>query len=597
MQFLFYPLALLVTFGLLLGVVYRKPGNINRVFAAYRRPRRLTQTIAFWMAGIVAVFGFVQWMRWPYYVEFFTRLSRFQLGHSSVGEILTLVGMTLTMLCEAIVIIHWMMYLVYCWIGATRYRLPQSPPLSDDPPEVLVLITCCNEEPFVVRRSLSTVGQIDYPRARVVLLENSRDLKLKAQAAQIAAQYGVEVLHVKNRGHKAGAMNDALALLKSSAEYLCILDADQRVAPNILRDLVPLLEADPKAAFVQTSQLYENCEETWLSRAAAQQESLLYDTVLEAKGALGRALCCGTNFVMRMSALRDVGGWDERTMSEDLCTSFLMNRRGWTTLYLRKAYGWGIGPLNLLGYWKQQRRWASGNTAVAHIVLRDFLKQKPERLPFRMAVGYLWSAGYYITALALAVLATLPMILTAVSFLNTPQLFQPRGDILRPEWLFLSVYPLYAMIMLFPYVNMRMRGYPIRNLVMLQGLLAITIPVYLASALRGFFRRITEFEIAPKKLMAGRISFVKAPQTYLMLLLLAAGSVLGSGVVSNPGSAIMWIGLFWTFVYTLSFGHFFIFAYESYRLLKDRGSEPDAPESETSAVPATDHVEETSTRN
>lgn len=568
MYFVIFPVVISAVFALLVGVSYRRPGGINRTFADYRRPPSLKRTIAFWMAGIVAVFAFVQWMRLPYFTEFFTRLLHLRLGTNSVGEVLTVLGMGTAILCELIILTHWMIYLYYSWIGVTRYHPPVAAPLKGAAPEVLVLITACNEDDVVIRRSLSTVGSIRYPNMRVYLLENSRDLSAKAQACQIAAEYGVEVLHIKNRGHKAGAMNDALAQLQSTAPYLAIIDADQRLEPDFLKDIVPLLETDPDLAFVQTTQLYENADETWLCRAAAQQETLLYDTILEAKSALKRTLCCGTNFVMRMKALQDVGGWDERTVSEDLCTSYLMHRRGWKSHYIRRAYGWGLGPINLAGYWKQQRRWASGNTAVARIVFKDLFRRNAERVSPKLAVGYLWSAGYYITALCLAVVATLPMVLMAVSFLQIPHLFQPRTDILRPEWLFLSVYPLYAMIMLFPYVNMRMRGYPIRNLLMLQGLLAITIPVYLHSAMKGFFKGVTVFEIAPKKLLAVRTNLWKSPQTYVMAALLVVGSWLVQVVTRYPLSSVAWISLFWVFMYTVSFGHFFIFSVENRMLMK-----------------------------
>jgi cellulose synthase (UDP-forming) len=602
LYFWIFPVVAAITAALLIGFGYRRPGEINRVFADYLRPPRLKRTIAFWMAGIAAVFLFVQWLRYPYYAEFAARLVRLQLGRNSVGEVLTVCGMGIALLCELLVITHWSVYLVYCWIGVTRFHQPQAKPLAGKFPKVVVLITSCNEEPEVLRRSLSTVNGMRYPNKQIFLLENSRDLGLKAHAAQLAGEYGIEVLHIRNRGHKAGAMNDALAQLDSDAPYLAVIDADQRVEPEFLEEIVPLLEEDAKLAFVQTSQLYENADETWLCRAAAQQETLLYDTIMEAKGALNRALCCGTNFVMRMAALKDVGGWDERTVSEDLCTSYLLHRHGWKSQYVRKAYGWGLGPINLAGYWKQQRRWASGNTAVAHLVLKDYFSRKPARLSFRLAAEYMWSAGYYITALALAVLATLPMLLMASSYVQTPQLFQPRGEILRPEWLFLSVYPLYAMVMLFPYVNMRLRGYPVRNLVMLQGLLAITIPVYLQSALRGFFQGSTFFEIAPKKLVVERIRLWTTPQTYVMAGMLITGSWLTQTVAHNLLSSVAWIALFWTFLYTLSFGHFFIFAVENRRLLKRLSSAAKTStaemntESNASLQAATLNVEEPTAR-
>ncbi len=559
LSLLIFPAAVAVVYLLLLRGLYRGPGVINQTFERYLRPPRLKTTIRWWMVGIGVVFLFVQWLRVPYYADFLSRVAHLSsLIRTDPSGLLILGGIGVMLVCEWIIVVHWMAYLAYCWIGTSRYHLPKKLPLSDDPPEVLVLICCCDEEPETVRRSLETVARLHYPRMQIYLLENSRNLGLKAQAAQLAGKYGVEVLHIRNRGHKAGAMNDALAQLRPRAPYLAIIDADQRVHPEFLRDLVPYLEQDHNLAFVQTPQLYDNADETWLCRAAAQQETLLYDTIMEAKSALGRALCCGTNFVMRRRALEDVGGWDEASVSEDLATSFLLHRRGWTSLYLRRAYAWGLGPLNLFSYWKQQARWAVGNTTVVKQVIKALLRRKPEPTPPKIALGYLWSAGYYVTALALAGLATLPILLLVASYVHAPHALQPVPAAKPVEWLFLSVYPFYLTVMLFPYVNMRMRGYPLRNLVMLQGLLAITIPVYIGSVLKGLFTRFTFFVIAPKGLVGKRPALV-GPQAVMFLIFAAAGCLLTLNVMRNAGSSVAWIVLFWTFFYTVSLGHYFVF--------------------------------------
>ncbi|MBU1937289.1 glycosyltransferase, partial [bacterium] len=378
MSFLIFPIAIALFYGLLIRYGYRRSGEINRVFADYSRPPRLKATIGYWLAGIIVVFLFVQWLRVPYYSEFLSRLAHLNISKIGVFGLANTSAILVMLICEWIIVVHWMMYLFYCWIGITKYQLPEKLPLSKNAPEILVLIPCCDEEPSTLKRSLESVARLSYPNYKAYLLENSRNPKLKEQATQLADEHQIEVLHVRNRGHKAGAMNDGLKYLKSHAPYLAIIDADQRVHPDFLRDIVPYLEKDASLAFVQTPQLYENAEETWLCRAAAQQETLLYDTILEAKSAVGHALCCGTNFIIRRSALGEVGGWDEHTVSEDLATSFLIHQSGWKSLYVRRAYAAGVGPVELSAYWKQQKRWAVGNTGVALKVLRALLFRKPK---------------------------------------------------------------------------------------------------------------------------------------------------------------------------------------------------------------------------
>ena len=261
---------------------------------------------------------------------------------------------------------------------------------------------------------------------------------------------------------------------------------------------------------------------------------LLYDTIMEAKSTVGEALCCGTNFVMRRRALEDAGGWDERSISEDLMTSFLIRNEGWKSLYVRRPYVKGLGPLDISSYWKQQKRWASGNTTVVRLIWRALLRGKPKPAALKHSIGYLWSAGFYIAAMGLAGLAALPVLLLIASYLHAPHALQPVPGAQPKEWLFLSVYPFYAVVMLYPYVHMRMRGYPFRNLMMVQGLLAVTLPVYVVSVVKGLFTDQTFFEIASKKLSADMKARLLGPQAIVLLAALAAGSLLTHNILTQP---------------------------------------------------------------
>ncbi|MCC6477442.1 glycosyltransferase [bacterium] len=372
---------------------YKPRTEINKTFHAYRRTPALRKTVTAWFVVLAMTFIVVQTLRLPFYKYVFTELTKSATLLRTGWEPVHALGMLLLLLCELLVLMHWLVYVYYCWRATHRYELPKELPLVSQP-EVLVVIACCDEDPDVLERSVSSVMKQDYPNYRAVLVENSRDERKKHQCAAVAERFGMQVLHIANRGHKAGALNDAMLQIRGDAKYLAVFDVDHVVSKDALSQLVPHLEADDEVAFVQTPQLYANAEETWTTRAAAMQEMLLYDSIMEAKGSYERALCCGSNFVMRIEALESVGGWDEGTVSEDLMTSFLIHKKGWKSLYHRAAFAVGLGPNTVYGYWKQQRRWATGNTSVAKRVFKEMFGIGGVRAPFALSADYLWSAGY-----------------------------------------------------------------------------------------------------------------------------------------------------------------------------------------------------------
>jgi len=570
---LYYLLYLTIFFIALYALVYgvyRKPTPINPVFFEFRRTERLKNTIRVWMFLLAGVVVFGQWMRLPFYKYLIQQLADpIAVLANGWGAIHT-IGLFFIVAAEIVLIAQWATYLFYAWIGAAHYRLPTAPPLADDPPEVIVLVPACNEDPEIMERSISTVVKLDYPNYRAYLVENSRSDEYKQIAVRIAQKHGLDVLHVPNRGSKAAALNDALPEIRGSAKYMAIFDVDHEVHGDFLKELVPILEADSKLAFVQTPQLYENAEENLITRAAAMQEMLLYDTIMEAKGSYARALCCGSNDLVRIEAVIDVGGWDETTVSEDLATSFLMHLRGWKSLYHRRAFAIGIGPTTLKNYWAQQKRWAEGNTAVAKRIISRLISRRFFSLDLKLHLDYLWSAGYYMSTMALVYLAIVPMLLIIAVRLAAAGPEWIHLSAARPiEWVYLSVYPLYAVAMMFPYVHMRLRGYALRNLSMLQGLLACTMPIYVASVIKGLLRATRTFEITPKKKVSKeKFSIWNRPQPFICFLLLVAGALLFDELLTQRVATFAWVLMLWMFIWTLSASHIFLFALQEKLLPK-----------------------------
>lgn len=562
-----YAAVVLLSLAALIVLGYKPRTEINTVFDQYRRTPALRRTVTAWFFVMAVVFVIVQGLRVPfakYAIEKVADTARLQ---STGWEPVHALGLILLLFCELLVLTHWLLYIYYCWRATHHYKLPALLSLNERAPEVVVMIACCDEDADILERSLRTVRELDYPNYRAYLIENSRTPEKKAECTEVAERFGVSVHHVVNRGHKAGALNDALPDVRKQAKYIAVFDVDHEIKPEALRELVPLLENDEGLAFVQTPQLYANAEETWTTRAAAMQEMLLYDSVMEAKGATEQALCCGSNLIMRISALESVGGWDEHTVSEDLMTSFWLHAKGWRSLYHRKAYAVGMGPNTVYGYWKQQRRWATGNTSVAKIVWKNLWSKN--RVPLKLGIDYLWSSGYYFITLALGYLATVPMLLLLFVRFGVGGADWYIQQEMRPiDYVYLSVYPLYVAVALFPYVHMRLRGYSIRNLVLLQGLLANTIPVYVTSVIKGLWKNVKLFEIAPKKAMNLHKPFWRTPQSYIFVILVLTGGLLFHMVRTENIAPFVYILLFWTFMYTISFAHFFIFTVESRRVVE-----------------------------
>ena len=72
---------------------------------------------------------------------------------------------------------------------------------------------------------------------------------------------------------------------------------------------------------------------------------------------LGGAMCTGTGYVVRRSALTEIGGWPLAETGEDYMCSALLSDAGWKIAFVREYLQLGLAPGSLLGLLKQRMRW------------------------------------------------------------------------------------------------------------------------------------------------------------------------------------------------------------------------------------------------
>jgi cellulose synthase (UDP-forming) len=558
MAYSIFPSLILLTLAFLVARRYRLPDRIEETFVASRRTGALKafHNAALFLMPILFIMLHV--LRASFLWNFF-RESR--EAHFTLQLVVNLSIFGTVTLCEAIAGTHLWIYLFFSTAGLSRTKRDNIPPLSRFP-RVSVLIPCCDEPPAVLERSVFSASKLAYPNLRVLLVENSLDSDLKAGARALAARHGIDVVDIPNRGNKAGALNDAMRSIDLETEYLSVLDADQAVLPDFLSAVIPLLEADSGIAFVQTPQVCANASDSLVATAASQQQMLLYDCVLDGKSAYERAPCYGTNFVMRRSALESVGGWDESNVTEDLATSYKVHGRGWKSIYMREVYAKGLAPVDLSSYWRQQVRWATGNSALFRAVLLDAIRRDRRRGSMWIAVEYLWSSGFCLYTMVLTIMTAWPSLLLVADLFTAGRvvgLFEMNASQWDVGLAYFTLYPVYAFVMLFPYVNMRLRGYPLRNMIMVQGLMASTAPVLPRAALRALMHGSPMYFQGSRSTQPAPREKFSSPQMAVLLVLLVTGSFLGSHVWHHPTSRLTWLLLFWTYVHTIAIAHFVIF--------------------------------------
>jgi len=415
-------------------------------------------------------------------------------------------------------------------------------------PSVAILVAARHEPSEVLQRTFLTIQNIDYGNKKVYFLDDSLDLQYKKEAEKIARDHDL-VLFQRTRpwhGAKAGIVNDCLETL--SEKYIVIFDADQNPMPDFLKVIVPLMEADEKRAFIQTPQFYTNIDENRIARAAVLQQAVFYEYICEGKGVSDAMFCCGTNVIFRTSSLRDVGGMDESTVTEDFATSLKFHSKGYRSLYYSHVCAFGMGPEDLTGYFKQQFRWAAGTINVFKKLLRQLFRN-----PFSLSPGqwfeYFLSSTYYFVGCAFSVLMVCPVIFI---FWKIPSFFA------NPEVYLLAFLPYMSLTMSIFYFALKRRHYSPRDLVLGQLLGAITFFVYTKAALAALLGIKIPFGVTPKS-RGGVVPYrMLWPQMIvLMVNFVAVIWALNRFVYEHDGA--LPVNAFWAFYHFLVFSSIFYF--------------------------------------
>jgi len=248
--------------------------------------------------------------------------------------------------------------------------------LVNDTLFVSIHVAICSEPPELVSRTLRALADLHYPNFEVVVVDNNTaDETLWKPIQDLCFELGSKFTfyHLATcPGKKAGALNFALANTSQHARAIAVIDSDYEVSPEFLSDLVPELLEDG-VGFVQGPQDYRDWDDCWTGRMMYFEYADFFEVSMRARKSQNAILMHGTMTLIRLEALKVVGGWSEWCLTEDSELGLRLLTAGFKGTYRDRTLGRGLVPLSFSDFARQRGRWVAGGQQTLAKHWRQFL--------------------------------------------------------------------------------------------------------------------------------------------------------------------------------------------------------------------------------
>lgn len=266
-------------------------------------------------------------------------------------------------------------------------------------PRVDIFVTYCGEGTELVLNTAKAACVQDFPSQllRVIVLDDSGSTELERAISALRntskhlnlyyASRKVQVsTHSKDANLNFG-LSFASTLPGPNPDYFSVLDVDMIPSPHWLKTVLTCLLSQPTAGMVCAVQYFYNTlssDPLCMTHELVHMESLNY-----LQNAAQAAWCTGSGFVVRRTALEQIGGFPEGHLQEDILTSLLFSAAGWGTLLVPGPLQWGLAADTMASLLKQRQRWAAGVISICRFAFSRNARQMPAIVRLR---GLLWGA-------------------------------------------------------------------------------------------------------------------------------------------------------------------------------------------------------------
>lgn len=260
--------------------------------------------------------------------------------------------------------IFMVLYCAYMYV-ATKHqarKLRKNPPVVNENyrPFITVMIPAHNEG-SVIEKTVENILTLDYDKYELILIDDRSDDDTAEVIKQIAEKHSNIKYLIREKDAfpgKSAVLNDALEL--ADGEAILVFDADARIKPDFITNLLPKLEPSDVGA-VQARKVISNREDNFLTRC--QDNEMALDTHFQVgrDAVKGAVELRGNGELIKRIALNDIGGWNNYTITDDLDMSTRMQIKGWDIRFCPEVCVYEEGVLKYIPLIRQRRRWIEGS--------------------------------------------------------------------------------------------------------------------------------------------------------------------------------------------------------------------------------------------
>jgi len=204
--------------------------------------------------------------------------------------------------------------------------------------------------------ALSELKKQTYAEHDIFVLDDSSTAEKQA----LIDSFGYRVIRRGGHsGYKAGSINFWLSRFGKAYEYFVVLDSDSIVTPSFLESILKYAEhpANRDVAVFETKIVPWNAHRRFprVISTMAPYRNWILERIANRRNAL---LSSGHNNLYRISCLIEVGGFDERFLSEDVATTLKLLEHGYLCKYV-DIVTYEAEPFHILSYLKRAIRWVN----------------------------------------------------------------------------------------------------------------------------------------------------------------------------------------------------------------------------------------------
>lgn len=284
-------------------------------------------------------------------------------------------------------------------------KSPKIPKIEDKQyPEVDVLIATINEDVELIEGTIQACKDMEYPRKiDIYVCDDGNREEIASLCKKMKVKY---ITRYDNKGAKAGNYNNALS--KTKAPYIATFDADMRPKKEFLLKTMPFFVKGYNVGFVQTPQSFNNPDiyQARLSAKIPFEQDYFYHYIQMARNNINSTILCGTNCVISRKALKEAGGFAEKSIAEDIATGMLIEAKGYLGVAIDDVLAYGNAVNDLAGFVRQRSRWGRGCIQT----FKNYGIFNHSILSFRQKLDYFAAITYWLFSVKRLVYLALPLL-------------------------------------------------------------------------------------------------------------------------------------------------------------------------------------------